>query len=91
MEGQALYAVLPGIPELPFEMPVSCIRTVNEWVSWFAETSLGCLMGLGCLPTYSGEAAEAELWNCANQGLKGDQFFAFDAYRPIWHGMGDPL
>jgi predicted TIM-barrel fold metal-dependent hydrolase len=91
VEGQVLYNGLPGLNRLDPELQVECIRAFNDWTIDFAKARPDRLISLGYMPTHSGEAAAAELRYCAKQGLKGVQFLPFDAYRPVWHAMWEPL
>jgi predicted TIM-barrel fold metal-dependent hydrolase len=91
VEGQVLYNGLTGLNKLDPELLTDCIRAFNDWNIEFAKVAPGRLLSLGYLPTHSGEAAAAEVYHCAKGGLKGVQFLPFEAYRPVWHGMWEPV
>ena len=67
------------------------MHAYNEWIAEFSAAAPDRLIGLGFVPVHDGKAAAAELYACADLGLKGVQFLVFDAYKKIWDETWEPL
>ena len=92
IESQVLFGgFIPNLPDRDPELNAICIHAYNNWVAEFCEADPKRLIGLGCVPGHDGEAAVTELYNCVRLGLRGIQFNPFQAYRPVWHEVWDPL
>ena len=66
-------------------------RIYNDWIAAFCNNNPERFVGLACIPNHDPKAAAAELRRAAKLGLKGGEFGASTAAKPIYYKDWDVL
>ena len=92
VEAEVIYGILGmGTFIEDLELRSEVYKVYNTWVADFCKTNPDRLVALACIPNDDPEIAAAELRRSAALGLKGADFVASTAVKPIWHRDWDPL
>ena len=72
------------------------LRTVvyqiyNTWVADFCKVNSDRLVPLACIPNHDPQVSAAEVRRAASLGLRGCEFDASKAVKPVWHRDWDAL
>ena len=63
----------------------------NQWIEEFCRSQPDRLIGLACIASHDPQTAVDQLERAASLGLKGAEFNAATAVKPIYHHDWDPL
>src|SRR5262249_45615675 len=92
IDAEGMYGILgAGMRMQDRELIQTVYEIYNDWAASSWQSHPPRFVALACIPNPDPEAAARELRRAARLDLKGADFAAGPASRPIYHGAWDPL
>jgi uncharacterized protein len=92
IRAEVLYGISGLANKLAEPLVVTLVYEIyNNWLADFCRSYPDRFAGLACVPSHDVESAAKETRRAAKLGLRGIEFPASNAAKPLWHPYWEPL